>query len=162
MMKARWSRRLLVFLLAVLGLGMLGWLTRSRATGFATPQSCIEAYYDAWVKEDQIRYLDCLGEPLRSAVQVKHASPMDWAEGIHAPRAGIRSLGIRLDDGEAGTGIVQAEADEVTPNATRRVRFRLRQVGRAWRIVGIDAAGEAPSPIPFGTHISKPPAGGDR
>jgi hypothetical protein len=52
------------------------------------------------------------------------------------------------------------DVDEIRATGTRRTRFRLERGGRGWLIVAIGAPQEIPTPVPYGTHVSKVPVVG--
>jgi hypothetical protein len=53
----------------------------------------------------------------------------------------------------------EVEVDEVRPDRTRRIRFRLEQSGDGWLITQIEAPKDMPATIPYGTPITAQPEG---
>jgi hypothetical protein len=148
-MKRRPVALLLAVTLAVLALAVW-WSRRPGPAGFATPADCLDALREASAAGDVGRYLDCLGEPLRSQKQGS-LRPADLRRDVE----GVKSW-TQIEPVVQGSAAT-AEVDQVRAQGTSRVRFRLERSGRGWLVVGIDRPTEIAPPVRYGTHVSEAP-----
>jgi hypothetical protein len=146
-------KRLLLPLLVVLALlaGVIYWSARPR--GFSTPGQCVEAYRDALAAGDQSRYMSCLAPPLRTQMQEEpeerfQANALRFKEHIKGWRQSVESE----QDSTAAVLV-----NEVSVLGTVQRRYRLERSGSGWLIAAIEQGKEVPTPVPYGTHISKVP-----
>jgi hypothetical protein len=146
------AKRLRVAVAGVLVLGALaGALIWSRSgSGFATPEDCISAYYEACQAGDGARYLGCLGEPLRSRSR-------EWLDEGSAGVEALRRKAVRgwARDGAAPPAGDEArlDVDEIRTGGIRRVQFQLRRSVRGWLIVGMTVLEEKAPLYPYGTDV---------
>jgi hypothetical protein len=144
-------RRLVLTLALTLALAALAvwWSWRTGPANFATPADCLDALREASVAGDVERYLNCLGEPLRS--QQQSLRPADLRRDME----GVKSWS-QLEPEVRGT-TATVEVDRARANGTSRTRFRLERFGRGWLVVGMDRPQEIAPPVRYGTHISEAP-----
>ncbi len=146
------AKRLRVAVAGVLVLGVLAAaLTWSRSGGgFATPVACLAAYYEACQAGDAARYLECLGEPLRSRSR-------EWLDEGRAGAEALRRRAVRgwARDGAAPPAGDEARVDveEIRTGGIRRVQFQLRRSARGWLIVGMTPLEEKAPPFPYGSDV---------
>jgi hypothetical protein len=146
-------KRLLVPLLVVLALlaGVIYWSARPR--GFATPGQCLEAYRDALAAGDQSRYLGCLAPPLRAKIQEEPEE--HFQAKARRFKEHIKNWGQSLESEQDSAASVLV--DEVSMLGTAQRRYRLERSASGWLIAAIEPPKDVPTPVPFGTHISKVP-----
>jgi hypothetical protein len=135
-------------------LGLLAVVTYwSRVpAGFATPAECVEAYSEASRSGNVAKFLNCLGEPLRSEAEGRRAQSKDLAETLRRSAQDVKSWVQCLEPVVEGS-TVRVDVDEVRTAGTRRIRFHLQRTGRGWLINRIDPPRDMPVTIPYGTHI---------
>ena len=146
------TKRLRVAVAGAVVLGVLGGaLLWSRSgSGFATPEDCLSAYYEACQAGDVSRYLACLGEPLRSRSRERLEEGSAGAEAL-------RRLAVRgwARDGSAKPAGEEARLDveEIRTDGIRRVQFQLERSTRGWLIVALTSLEEKAPLYPYGTDV---------
>ena len=148
-MRRRGVALTLALTLALLALAVC----RSGRTGpatFATPADCLDALREASAAGDVERYLNCLGEPLRSQKQ-RSLSPGDLRRDLE----GVKSWSQLEADVQGTTATV--EVDRARASGTSRTRYRLERSGRGWLIVSVGRPREITPPVRYGTHVSEAP-----
>jgi hypothetical protein len=147
-------RRRRVVLTLALALGLLALAVcrpwRGGPANFATPADCLDALREASAAGDVERYLNCLGEPLRSQKQ-RSLSPADLRRDME----GVKSWSQLEPDVQGTTATV--EVDRARASGTSRTRFRLERSGGGWLVVGMDRPQEITPPVRYGTHVSEAP-----
>jgi hypothetical protein len=147
---------LLTSLAVVLAVAAVWW--SQRRSGFASPGECLDAYYEALLSGDAAKYEACLGDDLRAETRRRYASDAELGSALRMGAADLKNY-VRQGDGTTDGADRKVTVEEVRASGVRRVRFRLRPGGDTWRIVGIDRGPETPAAVPYGTHVSKVPAG---
>ncbi len=147
-------RRMLTILAVTLALlaAALYWSGRQQQSGFATPSDCIGAYRDASKEGDVAKYLNCLGEPLRSDKQRTITS-----QDLLRDMEGVKSWGESKDAPVIQDTVAYVNVDKVRPHGTTPIRFRLEKSGQGWLIVGIEQGNETKPAIPYGTRVGEEP-----
>jgi hypothetical protein len=124
------------------------WWWSQRGSGFATPEKCLAAFYQAAKDGDGPGYLSCLAEPLRTQQGDRFedlsayllASTKDLKNWVQPAAAVITG------------SVAQIDMDERRPGSRQRVRYRLEKAG-GWLIAGIGRPSELPEHVPYEMHI---------
>lgn len=146
------AKRLRVAVAGVLAVGVVAvaLMWARPGGGFATPEDCLAAYYEACQAGDAARYRECLGEPLRSRSR-------EWLDEGPAGAEALRRQAVRgwARDGAATPVGDEARVDveEIRTGGIRRVQFQLRRSARGWLIIGVTPLEEKAPPYPYGTDV---------
>ncbi|HEY7328124.1 MAG TPA: hypothetical protein VH592_10810 [Gemmataceae bacterium] len=146
------SYRALV-LLAVVLIALAGvryWQWKPTAVGAATPEECVENYYESLKSGDVDRYLRCLGEPYRSEAGQR------FFDAACRDAKDVKGVVQRAGSDESGSTLWM-DVEEVRAAGIRRLRYHLRQDDRVWVIVSIDPPRETTSPVRYGTPVGDEP-----
>jgi hypothetical protein len=150
--------RIAVLVVGSLALAVLAFFWTPRSKGFATPEECIDACREASLAGDAGQFLRCLGEPLHSDMRQRFPDATVLGETLRGQMKDVTSWSQVLEPLVTGpTAFV--DVDEIRVTGTRRTRFRLERASRGWLIVAIGAPQEIPTPVPYGTHVSRVPEG---
>ena len=144
-------RRLLIGMALILALGALAYYGRPRAQqGFVTPAECLDAFRDACKDGDVSRYLDCLGEPLRSEKQ-RSVTATELVRQMEGVKSWTRHEPVIRN------GAADVEVDLVRKTGTSRLSFHLQHTERGWVIVALDGPHQRTSPVLYGTPAGAHP-----
>ncbi len=145
--KRLWVAGALVLVLGALGAALI-W-SRSGG-GFATPDECLSAYYEACRAGDVGRYLQCLGEPLRSQSRPQLGDADVATETLR--RQAVRGW-ARNGQAESEGRAALVDVEEVRTNGIRRIQFRLERSTGGWLIVAMTPLEERAPLYPYGTDV---------
>jgi hypothetical protein len=141
-------RRGAFLVLALLVLLPLAYWSRT-AVGFAEPNDCLTAYYDACQNGDTNSFLHCIAPSFRRKIE---------------SNTGVNRFATTLEDRPVKNWVVVSASDdnqrlrtilvdEVRTDGISRVRFRLERIGGSWLIADLAAVRQSQPSIPFGTDV---------
>ncbi|HTU90837.1 MAG TPA: hypothetical protein VMF69_12230 [Gemmataceae bacterium] len=146
------SFRILI-LLAVASIALVGvrfWPGRAAKAGAATPEECVENYYESLQSGDVDKYLSCLGEAYRAEVGRR------FFDAACRDVKDMKGFVQRAGPAENGSPL-WVDVEELRAAGTRRLRYHLHQDDGNWVISAIDPPREITSPIRYGTPVSDEP-----
>lgn len=147
-------RRILLALGITFVLLMLAILWAPREQQYATPAECVEAHWAGREAGNVDKILNTFWWPLNMERRFDSRSQM--AENLRATMKEVKSWVLLPIRGPEGARAV-IDVDEIRTTGTRRTRVYLERHGIGWWIDRIDRPEDVPTPIPYGTHISKVP-----
>ena len=148
-MKRLWLGLLTAGVVAGLVAALLLSRPAARPAGFATPEDCLDAYWDASLAGDVPGLLKCFAEPLRSRQQAGLSS-----EGARRQLKGVKNWTLR--DPVVQDAAATVDVELVRQNSKSLLRFHLRRGAGGWLISGIDPPKELPPGIPYETPAGPP------
>ncbi len=135
---------------ALLTAGLLLWARRSTTEASATPEECLDRYYNSLQSCNEDKYSRCFVESHRM-----RSSGVRF-EALCRDNSDLKNL-VQVAGPEDDVASRWIDVDEVRVSGIRRLRYHLRRHESGWLIEEIDTARERAAPIPFGT-----PAGDER
>jgi hypothetical protein len=148
-MKRLWLGLLTAGVVAGLVAALLLSRPAARPAGFATPEDCLDAYWDASLAGDVPGLLKCFAEPLRSQHQAGLTAESAWRQ-----LKGVKNWTLR--DPVLLDAAATVDVELVRRNGKSLLRFHLRRGAGGWLISGIDPPKELPPGIPYETPAGPP------
>lgn len=138
-------------------LGALVWWTQRRTVPPPTetqPDAVIWVMVQACREGDARRYLDCFAGKLweRLAKVAQEQGDRAFSTSLRQMIAPVKGIAV-FEPKRDGQGDWRIVAEFVFADRTERQTFRVRQVGDAWKIVGVESARPVPVLIPYGTPV---------
>jgi hypothetical protein len=149
-MKSKWTRLLTLAAVTCALIACALWWSR-RPTGYASPEACLDAFYQAARDGNTAAYLACLAEPLRSRRDSKDLAT------LLRPSAKELKNWVQISAPSSDERTAQIDVDERRPGGRLRVKYRLEKIDGYWYILDIGPARSLPEVMPYGTDVGATP-----